>query len=123
MICGRAILLLDCRAHLDQQKDPVVQISASCQQEFGESFWRQAANLDLSRHLMDKAPCSVCGGFCLRSVFQAQNNQRELIISQPSRKRRWKLINIHEGFEENVITGVHQKNDPVLNTILGMRIG
>ena len=64
MVCVRAILLVDCRARLDQQKDPVVQIPAPCQQKFGDSFWRQAAILDLSRHLMNKAPCSVCGGFC-----------------------------------------------------------
>jgi hypothetical protein len=69
MICGRAILLADCRARWGQQKDPVVQIPAPCQQEFGDSFWRQAAILDLSRHLMDKAPCRICGGFHFWACF------------------------------------------------------
>ena len=69
MVCAHAILLLDCHARLGQQKDPVVQILASCQQEFGDSFWRQAANLVLSRHPMDIAPCIICGGFHFIACF------------------------------------------------------
>jgi hypothetical protein len=63
MVCVSAILLVDRLAPLDQQKDPIVQILVTCQQESGDSHWRQATDMDLSRHLMDKAPCIICGGF------------------------------------------------------------
>ena len=63
MVCVSDILLVDRLAPLGQQKDPIVQIFVSCQQKFGDSYWRQVTDMDLSRHLMDKAPCIKCRGF------------------------------------------------------------
>ena len=69
MVCVSDILFVDGLALLGQQKDPILQILVSCHHKFGDSFPRQATEMDLSRLLDIKAPCSFCGGFLLQRIF------------------------------------------------------
>ena len=71
---GSAILVIGCLAWLGQKKDPAMQILVSCHHKFGDSFPRQATEMDLSRLLDFKAPRRICGGFLLQNLFYQFTN-------------------------------------------------
>jgi len=80
MVCVSDILFVDGLALLGQQKDPILQILVSCHHKFGDSFPRQATEMDLSRLLDIKAPCSFCGGFLL--LDYRRNHQYLFLFNQ-----------------------------------------